>query len=287
MTTRRDRTLRRFLWWALLKRLPELRLTRRTPHGVLGFSNRDLGVGRMLFLHGEYEYEQIARAAAVVGGFASGGRRCLVDVGANIGTVCIAFARKGIFTQALAVEPAPDTFRHLVKNVACNNLDRVIRCVNVALSATSGTAELELANNWGDHRVRVPRPLAAEQYFEHKRPLVRIALRRLDDVLDENGVDRRDVGLVWMDVQGHERHVLEGAPELLASGVPVVTELWPYGLRRAGVEPEEFVEYLRARFTSYYDLGHLTPRARSTAELPKLLGQLSHFKSYADVLLKP
>ena len=285
MTRRRDRSLRRFLWWAL-KRLPEFRLTRRTPHGVLGFSNRDLGVGKILFLYGEYEYEQIARAAAV-GGFASGDRRCLIDVGANIGSVCIALVREGIFTQALAVEPAPDTFRHLVKNVARNKLDGVIRCVNVALSATSGTAELELANNSGDHRVRVARPLAAEQYFEHKRPLVGVPLRRLDDVLDENGIDRRDVGLLWMDVQGHERHVLEGAPELLASQVPVVIELWPYGLRRAGVEPEAFVEYLRTRFTSYYDLGHETPHAQSTAELSRLLGQLSHFKSYADVLLRP
>jgi FkbM family methyltransferase len=286
MTRRRDPALRRFLWWALLKRLPELRLTRRTPHGVLGFSNRDLGVGRLLFLHGEYEYDQITRAAAV-GGFASAGRPCLVDVGANIGTVCIALARKGIFTQALAVEPAPDTFRHLVKNVARNKLDGVIRCANVALSATSGTAELELANNSGDHRVRVGEPLAAEQYFEHKRPIVRVPLRRLDDLLDEHGIHPRAVGLLWMDVQGHERHVLEGAPELLASRVPVVVELWPYGLRRAGVEPEEFVEYLRTRFTSFYDLGHETPRARSTAELPRLLGQLSHFKSYADILLSP
>jgi FkbM family methyltransferase len=285
MTRRRRRTLRRFLWSALT-RLPEFRLTRRTRHGVLGFSSRDHGVGRLLFLRGEYEYDQIARAAAV-GGFASRGRGWLLDVGANIGTVCIAFAREGVFTQALAVEPAPDTFQHLVKNVARNNLDGAIRCVNVALSSTSGTAELELSSNSGDHRVRVAGPLAPERYHEHKRPLVRVPVRRLDDLLDETGIERRDVGLLWMDVQGHERHVLDGAPELLASQVPVVMELWPYGLRRAGVEPEAFVEYLRRRFTSYYDLADETPRAQSTSELPRLLGRLGHVKSYADVLLRP
>ena len=282
---RRRRTLRRFLWSALT-RLPEFRVTRRTRHGVLGFSSRDHGVGRILFLRGEYEYDQIKRAAAA-GGFASGGRRWLLDIGANIGTVCIAFARDGVFTQALAVEPAPVSFQHLVKNVARNNLDQAIRCVNAAVSATSGTVELELSNNSGDHRVRVAGPLVAERYDEHKRPLVRVPVCRLDDLLDETGIDRRDVGLLWMDVQGHERHVLEGAPALVASGVPVVTELWPYGLRRAGVEPEEFVTYLRARFTSYYDLGHATPHEQSTAELPRLLGQLSHVKSFADLLLRP
>jgi FkbM family methyltransferase len=282
---RRRRTLRRFLWSALT-RLPEFRVTRRTRHGVLGFSSRDHGVGRLLFLRGEYEYDQVKRAASV-GGFASGGRHWLLDIGANLGTVCIAFAREGVFTRALAVEPAPVNFQHLVKNVTRNNLDQAIRCVNAALSATSGTAELELSNNSGDHRVRVVGPLAAERYQENKRPLVRVPVRRLDDLLDESGIDRRDVGLLWMDVQGHERHVLEGAPKLLASRVSVVTELWPYGLRRAGVEPEEFVAYLRARFTSYYDLGHETPHEQSTAELPRLLGQLGHFKSFADLLLQP
>jgi len=286
MSGRRDSPLLRHFLWKALTRLPEFRITRRTRHGVLGFSSRDRGVGRILFLRGEYEYDLIERAAAL-GGFASGGRGWLLDVGANVGTVCIALARKGAFTRALAVEPAPDTFRHLVKNVARNSLDDAICCVNVALSATSGTAELELSRNSGDHRVRVARPLADERYHEHTRPLVSVPLRRLDDLLDESGVAWRDVGLLWMDVQGHEQHVLEGAPGLLASRVPVVIELWPYGLRRAGVEPEAFVEYLCARFRSYYDLGQEAPSARSMVELPALFKQLAHFKSFADLLLMP
>jgi FkbM family methyltransferase len=277
--------LKRILWRAL-SRLPEFRITRRTRHGVLGFSSRDRGVGRILFTRGEYEYEQLERAVAF-GGFPSPGRGWLLDVGANVGTVCIALARRGAFARALAVEPAPDTFRHLVRNVARNGLGDAIRCVNAAVSATSGTAELELSTNSGDHRVRVAGPLAAERYHEHTRPLIRVPLRRLDDLLDEHGIGRGDVGLLWMDVQGHERHVLDGAPKLLASGVPLVVELWPYGLRRAGVEPEAFAAYLGARFRSYYDLGLAAPMARPTAELPASLGQLVSYKSFTDLLLVP
>ena len=277
--------MRRLLWRAL-SRLPEIRITRRTRHGVLGFSNHDRGVGRILFMRGEYEYEQLERAVAL-GGFPAPGRGWLLDVGANVGTVCIALARRGAFARALAVEPAPSTFRHLVKNVARNGLADAILCVNAALSATSGTAELELSTNSGDHRVRVAGPLAAEQYHEHTRPLIRVPLRRLDDLLDEHGIARADVGLLWMDVQGHEQHVLEGAPKLLAGGVPLAVELWPYGLRRAGVEPEVFAAYLGARFRSYYDLGESTPTARPTAELRAILGELPSYKSFADLLLVP
>lgn len=280
-----DDAVKRLLWRAL-SRLPEFRITRTTRHGVLGFSSRDRGVGRILFMRGEYEYEQLERAVAL-GGFPARGRGWLLDVGANVGTVCIALARRGAFARGLAVEPAPDTFRHLVKNVARNALGEAIRCVNVALSATSGTAELELSTNSGDHRVRVAGPLAAERYREHMRPLIRVPRRRLDELLDEQGIAPAEVGLLWMDVQGHEQHVLEGAPRLLAAEVPLVVELWPYGLCRAGVEPDGFAEYLGARFRTFYDLGLAAPTARPTAELRAILGQLPSYKSFTDLLLVP
>jgi hypothetical protein len=135
--------------------------------------------------------------------------------------------------------------------------------------------------------VRVAGPLASEQYHEHTRPLIPVPLRRLDDLLDEHGVARSEVGLLWMDVQGHEQHVLEGAPKLLAGGVPLVVELWPYGLRRAGVEPEAFAEYLGARYRSYYDLGQSAPAARPTDELRTVLAELPSYKSFTDLLLVP
>ena len=172
-------------------------------------------------------------------------------------------------------------------NVTRNRLGEAIRCVNAALSATNGTAELELSTNSGYHRVRVAGPLASEQYHEHTRPLIPVPLRRLDDLLYEHGIARSEVGLLWMDVQGHEQHVLEGAPKLLSGGVPLVVELWPYGLRRAGVEPEAFAEYLGARYRSYYDLGQSAPAARPTAELRAILGELPSYKSFTDLLLVP
>jgi hypothetical protein len=63
----------RRLVWRALSRLPEFRIVRRTRHGVLGFSSRDRGVGRILFMRGEYEYEQLERAVAL-GGFPARGR---------------------------------------------------------------------------------------------------------------------------------------------------------------------------------------------------------------------
>jgi FkbM family methyltransferase len=125
-----------------------------------------------------------------------GRRRGVVDVGANVGSVCITLVREGAFAGALAVEPAQDTFRHLVKNVARNGLDSAIRCVNAAASATNGTGNLELSRNSGDHRVRVDSPVDAEErYHEHTRPVIRVPLRRLDDLVIECGIELREVDL--------------------------------------------------------------------------------------------
>ena len=57
-----------------------------------------------------------------------------------------------------------------------------------------------------------------------------------------------------MDVQGHEWHVLQGAASLLDRGTPIVTEFWPYGLSRAGVSPEAFIETFAGRYSHYIDL---------------------------------
>jgi hypothetical protein len=71
-------------------------------------------------------------------------------------------------------------------------------------------------------------------FQEAERPTIKVQQVRLDDLLVELKVDVRDVGLVWIDTQGHEGHVLEGAKAVLRSQVPVVLEYWPYGLQRAG-----------------------------------------------------
>jgi hypothetical protein len=60
--------------------------------------------------------------------------------------------------------------------------------------------------------------------------------------------------LLWIDTQGHEGHVLEGAKHLIDCGRIkfVVAEFWPYGLERANGK-EKFFDFLR-RCSAIYDL---------------------------------
>ena len=67
--------------------------------------------------------------------------------------------------------------------------------------------------------------------------------------LDEAGLDVSSAGLLWLDVEGHEQEVLEGAATLLERGVPAVLELIP---RRLELEPLEAL--LARHYTDVVDL---------------------------------
>ena len=255
--------------WELLHRMPERALTARTQHGRLSFSNKDRAIGRLLYTEHAFELDKIERALACA--IAAGVLRerndgWLLDVGANVGSVCIPLVQRGVVTRALAFEPEPKNYAHLVRSLALNGIaGDTVRPVNAAVSSTNGAASLELAfTNFGDHRIRVEPPASSHpECREEDRVVITVPVHRLDDVVAAEGIARDEVRLLWIDAQGHEGQVLEGAPALLGEGVPVVTEFWPYGLIRAGEEGRRFGDILRARFRAFYDLGEPVPRRQS------------------------
>jgi FkbM family methyltransferase len=249
---------------------------------------RDRGVGRVTYITGHYDLhvmeDALARLRAILGRDVLAGR-VFVDVGANVGTSSIPAVRRFGATRALAFEAAEENFRILAANVALNGMDEQIAIRHVGVSDRPGVAQLELApRNSGDNRVRTA---AAEgqfdAYHENRRPTAEVGLVRLDDALAEAGVDAADVGLLWVDTQGHEGHVLAGARGLLAAGVPVFCEYWPYGLRRAG-GLDTFNEVVARTFREVVD-------ARADRTLPAArVGELADRypgERYSDLILVP
>lgn len=280
----------RELAWQCLAELPEFTVRSATVHGKLSYSNKDWVISKALFVHGEFEYEKIQKAVALAvdaGCISPKNQGYVIDVGANIGTVCITLVRESVFSAALAFEPEPRNYRLLVKNIRRNRLARSIEAFNCALSSAPGKLEMELSlHNFGDHRLRNEEAaLEFGQMREFDRSRITVGVRRLDDVLSALQIRPEEIKLLWMDVQGHEKHVIEGADLLLRCGVPVVAEFWPYGLTRAGVSPSQFYACVIARFGHFYDLGEQVPRRRPIAELPEMFGQYRGTTQFSDLLL--
>lgn len=247
---------------------------------------KDKYIGRGMF-NGGFEFEEMCRAIelvadAVGSGFLDG--RTFVDVGANIGNSSVPACLMWGAARAVSVEPEPENFRLLRCNAVLNDVDDRILEVNAAVTTVPGTVTLELSpNNFGDHRVRTTD--APGSWNEDERSTVEVPGVRLDDLLREHDIPLESVGLLWLDTQGHEGHVLASAPHLLATKVPVITEFWPYGLRRSG-GIDAFIDITASAFEMVVDV-------RSGEHIPahemKVLFERYGYEAsgYTDLVLLP
>lgn len=126
-----------------------------------------------------------------------------LDVGANIGNHSVYFSRH--FKEVHAFEPHPVTCRILEINAS---LYSGIRVHNVALSDRAGAA----------HLVENPTNLGGSRIVAGSSASAVISLQRLDDC----EIDRSQISLIKLDVEGHEAQVLRGGVETLQESMPVV-----------------------------------------------------------------
>jgi hypothetical protein len=67
-------------------------------------------------------------------------------------------------------------------------------------------------------------------------------------------VPQDSFGVVWIDVQGHEGHVMRGAQQLLYMAPPLLIEVTPDTVRTLGLL-DELVALLQAHYTHVVDAG--------------------------------
>ncbi len=240
---------------------------------------RDKGISKSLYVHGTFDLEKLEKALALLHprGFALD---LLVDVGANIGSICIPAVRRGYAARALAFEPEPRNFALLCANLALNGLATRIEARNVALGAVdSGSLRFAVSHDhFGDHRVHFESAL--ELYDESKRDTIVVPSETLDRHADE--LDPRST-LVWIDVQGYEGFVLAGATRAIERRIPMVVEFWPYGLRRAESYPRLREHVLG--YEQFVDLAEAAPVPRPVAEIDRLYEALAPGADFTDLLL--
>jgi FkbM family methyltransferase len=197
----------------------------------------------------------------------------MLDIGANVGLTSVTRAVLGDADVVYAAEPAPDNFACLVRAILDNGLRGVVLPDRVAISDRDGTATLRLSGSIGGHAVITG---AAG---------IDVPTMRLDTWVSTLCIEVDAVRFVKIDTQGHEAHVLAGAPELLARpGIAWELEFSPRHLQKAGREPAALIAHMQSVFTHFIDLNPHAPgeRLRPIAELPEALAYLE--RSFTNVL---
>jgi FkbM family methyltransferase len=182
-------------------------------------STSDRGLGRRFFeARARNDSVFLARAVEHLGhaGRRSRSRRVLVDVGASLGTVCVTALLRHGFRRALALEPGPENFRLLRANLTINGVDDRVDAHPVAAWNGSAEAVTLYRRRAGRYGLRG----SAARWGSIEVPAATV-----DDLLARSGLEPRDVGLLWVDVDGNEEDVLRGASALLEARVPLVVEV--------------------------------------------------------------
>jgi FkbM family methyltransferase len=281
----------RRLCWGAIYLGPRRDITIDTFNGRLSFDSKDWLIGKYLYVKRSHEADlfervfQLLRRDGHLG--ESPSKKSLLNVGANIGMTAISLVKQGHFDRAIAFEPTPDSYRLLVHNINQNGLSGRIQSFPFALSSQNGELELEIScDNSGDNRIRQIKE--AGFFAEENRRTVPIPAKTLDCFLAEHpAVVEESIGLIWVDIQGHEGHFFRGARQFLRRGIPVVIEFWPYGIRRSGMSEQEFCEILSELFSRFYVFGGEPEREFSIGNASRLFQMYAGPREMCTVVLLP
>ena len=179
---------------------------KRARHGLMMFNRHDLFIGRAIDRYGEWcEGElDLVRPAIRQGDV-------VLDVGANLGTHALAFARMvGPTGTVIAFEPQPLVFNILAANAALNGADQ-LRCLNAAAGSGGGTINVprtppDQPANFGDLHLRQ----------DNFGPADIVPLIAIDDL------SLQSCRLIKADVQGMEAEVLRSATDTIARLRPML-----------------------------------------------------------------
>jgi FkbM family methyltransferase len=159
------------------------------------------------------------------------GDEVVLDVGANIGVTAAVLSQYAGLVHAF--EPGITVFKALMQNIEQNQLQN-IKAVNVAVSNITGSINFCEHYAYG-HIVKNP-----------SAPAVHCVT--IDDFVEKNSL--KQVDLIKIDVEGFEKHVLEGAKHTIAQYSPIVLlEFNCWCLTAYGrINPLEFAEQILGEF---------------------------------------
>jgi len=184
----------------------------------------------------------------------------VLDIGANIGYYTLIFAKLvGESGKVFAFEPDPVNFSLLKKNIEANGYKNVV-LIQKAVSNKNEKLKLYLCEeNRGDHRI----------YDSHdNRQSVEVEAIRLEDYFKDYG---GKIDFIKMDIQGAEGGATQGMFSLLQKNqVKIITEFWPMGLKKFGINPEKYLKSLTEAGFKIYEVEERKKKITPTS-ISKLL----------------
>lgn len=161
-----------------------------------------------------------------------------IDIGANVGIYSL-YASDIVGPNGLvfSFEPSPQTFNRFLENITINNFNNIIAS-NIGLSNEEGILNLQQSDNGHDAYNTFTNE--ESHRFHNKLP---VKVSTLD--LQMQNIDKSNISLIKIDVEGWEKFVLNGAQDLLKNYSPIaIIEFTETNTFAAGYLVQEIFDYM-------------------------------------------
>ena len=194
--------------------------------------------------------------------------KTFLDIGAHIGNYSILL--EPYFKNVISFEPNPDTFQILDFN--CFDQTK-ITCHQLALSHIKGWCDFKkIELNAGKSHLNVPHTNSI------KGMLIKVECNTLDNLTPKLG----EVGLIKIDVEGHEKSILDGAKVFLKTNKPMI--LMELLSEQITNKQSECVNLLiELGYTKFFAIHPSTAITRSLKRRP-ITRPIGHFLHFVEVL---
>lgn len=158
-----------------------------------------------------------------------------VDIGAHYGIYSLMVGKHFKNSKITAVEPLPNNSQTFLKNVSANNLKGRIDLKQLAVSDRIGSQEINVTE-------------ASDSVGFYSHPLaetigkIEVKTTTLDRLMPKS----KKVGIIKIDTEGHEIHVLKGMEKVLKNNpqVKLIVELNPESQKMAGFRKTQLLKRL-------------------------------------------
>jgi FkbM family methyltransferase len=180
-----------------------------------------------------------------------------LDIGANIGFYSVSMGAKIRAKgkgKVIAFEPFEGNYNRLKHNVELNNLDEYCILYQMGLSNENTDSLITLREDFDGGSNTGNASIVINEEIDGRFEKVPVKLLKLDDFWKKHDYDKGKIGLIKMDIEGHEDFCLEGGASVISEHRPtILMEVnKPYYKARGVVSLDElFLPLIPERYSIY------------------------------------
>lgn len=186
-----------------------------------------------------------------------------LDIGANIGTTSI-YVKKQINPDLsiVAFEPSKENYKRFRINCILNDVEDI-----EIVPAGLGSEETEKVFCYHSSNPGASNVLQSEELIkqlEGSSSIETVKTMRLDKYLESKEINAEEIDYIWIDVEGFESEVIEGAMDLLCKRkIPLVQEFNPSSYKNL----ENYIQNMQSAYDNFIVLEFEEEKIYSTKEL--------------------